>query len=146
MDAANTAGAIAGSLFFSLVFLPRWGSALSQRLFILLSLAGAFLAWLLFWKKWFSRLKESRYTRIFSGLVKSFRLNHDCLQAAGQKFTPKTVLGVLGVVFFFAGWGLYSKQETSLLSLLWSKFRFPEEFFIGPPQNLQALRKAFAVD
>lgn len=47
---------------------------------------------------------------------------------------------------YLAGWGLYSKQETSLLSLLWSNFRFPEEFFIGSPQSLQALRKAFAVD
>jgi len=42
--AANTAGAIAGSIFFSLVFLPTRGSSFCQRLFILFSLLNSFLA------------------------------------------------------------------------------------------------------
>ncbi len=44
---------------------------------------------------------------------------------------------------YLAGWGLHSGERVSLLELLWTNFRFPEDLFRGSPANLDAFKRLF---
>ncbi len=102
--AANTAGAIAGSLFFSLVALPRWGSAGAQRLFVVLHLATGFLALLPYWRKWVFQLAEDRWLKVIRDVGRWFCLKSDHHQPLRSKLVQKANVAILAIIFFLTGW------------------------------------------